>query len=227
MKLGWFCLLILAFSWVNPLFAKTISSEARHGMHGMLLFSDGEALYASHLPMFHAPHDVQLIIRFELGDNTVGSQLIKALDVGKPYWTLAPERFDLNRIGSSSQHGLWLFSADLYAGHFERKGKLTFASQAVLVKKVLIKNVLKTNKSNLTEFIRLTPDRAKRHFYARIIQGKPGVDQLFWLESKQTLPKQISIKTNKLTIETSDLAAKLGVSSENVHLYYQELGDLR
>ena len=33
--------------------------------HGMLLFGN-ETVYASHLPMFHSPHDYQLILELDL-----------------------------------------------------------------------------------------------------------------------------------------------------------------
>ena len=71
-------------------YASNTATDTRHGLHGMLLFSDGDGLYASHLPMFHAPHDVQLIFRFTLADKKIESELVKALDANKPYWTLAP-----------------------------------------------------------------------------------------------------------------------------------------
>lgn len=34
-----------------------------HGTHGMALFGGKDALYTSHLPMFHAPHDYQLVLQ--------------------------------------------------------------------------------------------------------------------------------------------------------------------
>ena len=88
-KFPLFCSLILS-CLISMSYASDAHAKARHGLHGMLLFSDGDALYASHLPMFHAPHDVQLIFRFTLADKKIESELVKALDANKPYWTLAP-----------------------------------------------------------------------------------------------------------------------------------------
>ncbi len=48
---------------------------ARMGLHGMLLFGGLEGLYASHLPMFHTPHDVQLLLRIRLQDAALNQQI--------------------------------------------------------------------------------------------------------------------------------------------------------
>jgi hypothetical protein len=37
-------------------------------VHGMVLFGGKQAAYVSHLPMFHAPHDRQLILKVALAD---------------------------------------------------------------------------------------------------------------------------------------------------------------
>ena len=203
------------------------NAKARHGLHGMLLFSDGDALYASHLPMFHAPHDVQLIFRFTLVDKKVESELAKALGADKPYCTLAPQKFDLNLLGSKAKNGIWQFSADLFAGHFERKGKLTYKTQIVKVEQVIVNQILDRKQPKVTEFKRITPTNAKRHFYARIIAGKPGVDHLVVIASNKTLPERLTMNSSELTINEVDIAAQLGLATNQVSLYYQEFGDLK
>ena len=39
-------------------------AETPVGGHGMAVFGGREGLYASHLPMFHTPHDSQILLRF-------------------------------------------------------------------------------------------------------------------------------------------------------------------
>jgi hypothetical protein len=44
--------------------------DASYGVHGMALFGGKDALFASHLPMFHAPHNQQVILQIEIHDPT-------------------------------------------------------------------------------------------------------------------------------------------------------------
>ena len=55
------------------------AADATHGQHGMALFGGKEGLYASHLPLFHAPHDHQVILRVHVADPTTDAALRVAL----------------------------------------------------------------------------------------------------------------------------------------------------
>ncbi|CCQ10064.1 hypothetical protein PALB_9290 [Pseudoalteromonas luteoviolacea B = ATCC 29581] len=191
------------------------------------MFSDGVSLYASHLPMFHTPHDVQFIARIKLQDQSTHKALIQALMSNAGYWTLAPQRFDLNRLSSEAPERLRHFNANLFSGHFEREGKQHFSDRVIEIQSVVVHQSLSRKTTRKAEFIRITPNSVERQFYARIIRGKPGVDQLFWLESTAQLPKSFSIESNSLTFNAKTIAEMLGVVPERLHLYYEELGDLQ
>mgnify|MGYP000495227802 CR=1 FL=1 len=60
------------------------------GTRGMALFGGKDALYASHLPMFHAPHDYQLVLP--------DAALRQRPDGKTALWTIDPEKFELNRL---------------------------------------------------------------------------------------------------------------------------------
>lgn len=99
------------------------AQQTRFGLHGMLLFTDGVQLFASHLPMFHAPHDVQVVLKVRLVDEFMQRRLVDMLwQEPSSYWTLEPELFDLNRLAPAAQQPLRQFQATLYQGHFERGG---------------------------------------------------------------------------------------------------------
>jgi len=219
---------ILLSSWVNMTLAHTNEEyqEARFGLHGMLLFSDGVSLYASHLPMFHKPHDVQLITRFELKDKIAQDKLQKSLVSGGTYWTLSPDRFDLNFLGLNSVKGIWQFGADLYLGHFERSAKRIFSNQTVIIKEVILKERLDEMRQSHVEYIRLAPDNVKRQFYARLIKGRPGVDHLFWVHSSRPLVKRFTMTHDEQRSGNTKIALKLGVKNSDLSTYYEERGDL-
>lgn len=112
---------------------KSIAKEVKHfhahsrvGMHGMVLFTDGVELYASHLPLYHAPHDYQLIYRVE---TRYEKELIRWLTVQEsdsiPQYlnsmiTLLPAKFDLNKLIAGQTFSV---PSQLFFGHFERGGK--------------------------------------------------------------------------------------------------------
>lgn len=104
------------FSWATGVQQKTTAM----GIHGMLLFSDGEHLYASHLPMLHAPHNYQLILAIRFHDATLQRYY---LDHGRSEsYTIEPEKMDLMQVMRGPKTGINKFSATVYLGHFERGG---------------------------------------------------------------------------------------------------------
>jgi hypothetical protein len=113
-------------------------AESAMGSHGMAVFGGKGGLYASHLPMFHAPHDTQLVFRFHLADAGQDTLLREALATQPTLWTLDPERFDLLRFAPGHADPLKRFGARFVEGHFERGGKDRMAGQTVLVDEVLV-----------------------------------------------------------------------------------------
>jgi len=220
----------LAYSAENTHQHKS-SDLQRHGTHGMLVFSDGEHLYASHLPMFHPPHDVQLIFSFELADKVVESALIKALKSHNGYWTLAPEQFDLNNLGKDVEAGFFQFSADFYADHFERGGELKYQKQIVIFKQQAYREVLDKKHKDLVTLVRVTPEDAERVHYAQIIQGQPGVDQIFIvtpsISNTSKFSEVLQVKTSSMNLKKQDLAKALQIPVSDISILYRELGDLR
>ncbi|QTN28417.1 hypothetical protein HZ993_00725 [Rhodoferax sp. AJA081-3] len=108
------------------------------GSHGMAVFGGRDGLYASHLPMFHAPHDTQVLLRFHLADPRVDASLRARLALRPQLWTLDPEHFDLHRLQPGHEQPLKQFNARFVQGHFERGGVQRFAGQTVVVDEVLL-----------------------------------------------------------------------------------------
>ena len=87
--------------------------------HGMLLFGN-KVTYASHLPMFHKPHNYQLIMKLSLSEAEGGSALTayqQEKDSGETFFTIMPEAMDLTKVIDKSKTS---FQALLFKGHFER-----------------------------------------------------------------------------------------------------------
>lgn len=114
------------------------SAGTSFGEHGMALFGGKDGLYAAHLPMFHAPHDYQVVLQLHIADHATDAALRARLHGKTALWTLAPEQFDLDHLGPRAQQQLQRFKADLVEGHFEQGGKTQFGGALVVVDKVLL-----------------------------------------------------------------------------------------
>lgn len=79
-----------------------------------------ETIYASHLPMFHSPHDYQIISVLELSkDDQTKYILDKKNHPDELIYTIEPENFVLPEMINHTKN----FKANIYRGHFERGGK--------------------------------------------------------------------------------------------------------
>ncbi len=101
----------------------------RMGTHGMVLFGAGGKLYASHIPMFRRPHDLQLLLSVTLAH--------PALKAGRDFsdgtYTLEPERFDLDALVDGK---LKRFQATIFQGNFEGGGTPVYRDATVKVEAV-------------------------------------------------------------------------------------------
>ena len=88
------------------------------GTHGMVLVTQGSSIYASHLPLYNKPHDVQLLYKLDNNDLAV-LQTVR----DSQFITIKPKPFNLQRLMRGEK---MVIQADLYAGHFERGGMLVY-----------------------------------------------------------------------------------------------------
>ncbi len=128
--------------------ANELSVTEHHGSHGMLIFGDADGLFASHLPMYHRPHNVQVVFRFHFSDTVVDNAVkSEVTDTGKKagaIWTILPEPFDLMRLNPRHESTLRRLSVAVTDGHFERGGTLRFANADLVVEEVLTFRPLET-----------------------------------------------------------------------------------
>ncbi len=68
--------LLLALALLAPAAAHAQAAPSHQhgstmGVHGMVVFGGRDGLYASHLPLFRAPHDRQIVLGLVLDDRAV------------------------------------------------------------------------------------------------------------------------------------------------------------
>jgi hypothetical protein len=102
-------------------------------VHGMLIFGN-EKIYASHLPLFHTPHDYQIILELEL-EKTTKDQFVKDQQLHPEFTTysIEPEKFILPEMIKNPKP----FKVNIYRGHFERGGVLVIKQITATIKQVI------------------------------------------------------------------------------------------
>ena len=210
------------------------AAAASWGKHGMVVFGGKTALFASHMPMFHAPHDLQVVIQFHLADTKVHDELAQALANKSQFWSLDPEDFDLQRLSPAHATPLTKFSADFFEGHFERGGQQRYLSQTVIVDKVMMFRRLKMENKTKTQGHYHVIGQGKERFLVKEIDRRPDFDVIFKLNefAKPNLPKTIKLPTTSLAFPEASSLKKPLLSAKNRHrspgvVLYFETEDLK
>lgn len=154
------------------------AADASYGEHGMALFGGKQGLYASHLPMFHAPHDYQVILQVHVADPATDAALRRRLDGKTALWTIAPDKFELSRLAPTSAAPLRQFKADLVLGHFEQGGKTQFAAATVVVDKVLRYRRLSPAQKTGADASYVQIGRGKQRYLVKRIDSRPDFDHI-------------------------------------------------
>lgn len=147
------------------------------GIHGMLLFGD-KTSYGCHLPMYHQPHDYQVIFQFKLHDKAGGNTLTSyklAKETTQTYFTIVPEPMDLTQVINGT---IRLFQVSLFEGHFERGGR-KIGPLTVEVDKVLFSKKLHATDpvSGLEDQYFIFGSKGE-YFASHIVGGAPNLDAL-------------------------------------------------
>lgn len=160
------------------------------GVHGMVLFGGRAGLYASHLPMFHAPHDVQAVLRVHLADPRLDAAIRARLDGKAALWTLDPERFALGRLAPGAARPLAAFRADVVQGHFEQGGAVRYRAADLVVDEVLLYRPLAGGAPPPAVATYLPVGR----FLVKRIDGRPDVDHIVRLRRPAPGPVEVARK---------------------------------
>jgi len=149
------------------------------GVHGMLLV--GEApLYLSHLPMFMAPHNFQVILEVAL-DVEASRQLdhFHAHFGNDGLYTVKPEAFSIVDLlpGDPANEPRSEFKADVFHGHFEKGGDVIASGASVRVTNVIhFQELGRADKAADLEYILFGGEQ--RAFLAHRITQPPDFDQV-------------------------------------------------
>lgn len=155
-----------------------LAAAPTYGQHGMALFGGKDGLYASHLPMFHAPHDYQVVLRVRLADPRLDAAVKQRLDGNTALWTVAPEPFELARLQPGAPAPLLRFQADLVLGHFEQGGQTVYPGATVVIDQVLLFRKLspEVKTSAVARYVQV--GNGKQRYLVKEIDSRPDFDHI-------------------------------------------------
>ena len=158
-----------------------------YGSHGMVLLKHKDiGLIVSHLPLYGAPHNYQIIYQVDIKD----SAKLNSIEDG--LITLLPENFDLKAL--IDQEPLTV-DATIFDGHFERGGTAAFNSTVTFKKAVLIEQLATDLSNDLASFYSVKINQST-HLAIHKIQQSPSFDAIGLIDTAKI--KQLnSCKTPK------------------------------
>lgn len=153
--------------------AQNHHSTDKPSVHGMTLMGT-ETIYASHLPMFHSPHDYQIILELKFSKESKDKYLQeKKNNPQEVLYTLEPEVFVLPTM----VHKTRKFKANLYRGHFERGGVKFLENVEVVISKVIYFQKLDIDARKPDILMYILFGNEKEQFLAHQIVSKPDFDE--------------------------------------------------
>lgn len=202
------------FTFVNAQEHHEVQSQDKPSTHGMLIFGT-EKTYASHLPMFHSPHNYQIILELEL-DAATKKLFIVDQEKNPEYatYTIEPEKFVLPEMIQNPKS----FKANLYRGHFERGGIKIAADIHVIIKKIIYYTKFKTDEARSVKTNFIVFGNSKEQFIAHQITNKPDFDQI--IKIKTTTNFTFENKNYELVTLNKTENSTIGVSSNEIEADY-------
>ncbi|MBC7544584.1 MAG: hypothetical protein H7338_17830 [Candidatus Sericytochromatia bacterium] len=147
----------------------------RAAVHGMLVVGTN-AIYVSHLPMFHAPHAYQALAEVTLQDargDALARYVADKTQSHSDLYTLVPAPGVLTAMMQPGGH----FAAELYRGHFERGGTPILTGLTATVRRVIHFRPFTAGETpRIPKYLLF--GTAKETFAAHWISAAPDFDQV-------------------------------------------------
>ncbi len=175
----------LALNFVSTACAKSDDPPATHGM---LVFGDRE-IYFSHLPMFHNPHDYQVIMKIELPARPQAVYFADAKTHPHEIYTFVPKPMVLPDIIAQKIN----FAGDLYRGHFEQGGTILLHDVEAKISNVIMFRKFAPAASHPPQlqyvFFGQTRDHNGEGWAAHVIAHAPDFDHILKITTAAAVPE--------------------------------------
>ncbi|MFZ6674616.1 hypothetical protein [Undibacterium sp. Xuan67W] len=205
-------ILLTGLSLSHNALAQTLAPHSTaYGLHGMLLFGNNEGLYASHLPMFHAPHDYQVVLQIRIANQQLHAQIKKDLTQKIRLWTIEPEQFDITGLAPGARPALRQFKVNIVSGHFEQGGKVRYKNITAIVEYTLIFRQLSPEPYQSDTATYRQIGHGSHRFLLKEIDSRPDYDHV------------LAISVNARSSRQNILIKKSGIREPDPNTLYSAL----
>lgn len=201
-------LLIPSLIGLSAFNTAAFAADTAWGIHGMVLF-DRQARLASHMPLYHAPHNYQVVLALSWEDAV--SEVLVTHRQSDELITLVPHRFDLERLHPNHPHPLQEIRVDIYTGHFERDGQLYLQDVAVTIESVLYIaeidthwNDPKHDQADIAQHCFQYLNWQDNHYLIEHTRPRPGEDLIIQLDTALGLETGSPLCAEASSIRISD-----------------------
>jgi len=155
---------------------------ADFGTHNMFVFGH-DPVFLSHLPMFMAPHDAQLILQVALSKGAESLQDVWSMEreshADERLYTMMPERFALSTLYTPDPPERESFRGRFFRGHLERGGEPIPGLENVDVTVTDVVYARRFDRSGPLDDLTYTlVGRGTELFLAHVISQPPDFDQI-------------------------------------------------
>lgn len=159
---------------------------AYEGIHGMALIQKGSTVFASHMPLYHKPHDYQILYKLENKDVNL-LQVIR----DNQLVTFQPETFNLERLVRGEKVQI---KGDVYIGHFEREGMKVYSDVTLTFDKQLFVRQLQELpvSGRIQEYTAVEYNRKSDRLYVHHIQQQPSYDHIIHVDLEASCPTKFA-----------------------------------
>lgn len=148
---------------------------AYFGTHPMVLFTKGSSIFASHLPLYQKPQNVQLLYKLE----NKNLAILQTIRDGQLI-TIKPKPFNLQRLMRGESIPL---KVDLYSGHYARGGMLVYENITLTFNKLLhVRTFDDIKPSSRTQEYDVVSLRNNYKIYIHRIQQAPSFDHILGVD---------------------------------------------
>ncbi|WP_448213366.1 hypothetical protein [Colwellia sp. MEBiC06753] len=179
-------LLIPSLSFAEEEQALPPLDPAYEGTHGMVLMQKGSTVFASHLPLYHKPHDYQILYKLNVKDLNL-LQVVR----DNPLVTIEPELFNLERLVRGEEMEI---KADVYIGHFERDGFKVYDDVTLSFDQLLFARKLDGLEASgrVQEYTAVEYNKKSDRLYVHHIQQAPSYDHILHIDLEASCPTKIA-----------------------------------
>ena len=171
---------------------------ADFGRHNMVAFGHG-TVFLSHLPMFMAPHDAQLLLEVTLEDANGSLQDVWSAErdehPDERLYTMRPEEFALSTLYAADPPERDSFGATFFRGHLERDGEVIPGLAEVKVRITDVVFAERFDRRGKPEDLTyLVVGQGEELFLAHVIRQPPDFDQILAVRLGGPPPSESELK---------------------------------